>query len=114
MLQEDQITGECPPITAYGPGFFVVGRDRLDGPVAITSDAGPVPIKNAVAMVEDWLSRYEVVLVGSGDVRLVDDALIDFLEEGLEVMASDAAARTFNVCLAEKRKVAALLQPPTV
>jgi uncharacterized protein len=55
-----------------------------------------------------------VVLVGSGDVRLVDDELKNFLEHGLEVMASDAAARTFNVCLAEKRKVAALLQSPSV
>ncbi len=114
MLQEDHISGDCPPITAYGPGFFMVGRDRHEGDLAITSDDGAVEVTSMESMLVDWLKRFEVVLVGSGDVRVVGQEIQHLLELGVEVMASDAAARTFNVCLAEKRKVAALLQPPTI
>ncbi|WP_078120576.1 Mth938-like domain-containing protein [Thiosocius teredinicola] len=59
----------------------------------------------------------EVLILGTGDIQVFPDpgifvTLID-LQIGFEVMDNAAACRTFNILLAEQRRVAlALLFPP--
>ncbi len=55
----------------------------------------------------------ELLLVGTGlDIAAIDPALRGWLKDagvGLDVMQTGAAARTYNILVAENRKVAAAL-----
>lgn len=104
------------PIDGYGPGFFRVGGQVIEGAVIVTAggvrswggygDAGPL-----LALA----GEVDVILVGTGrSIAHLPKGLRTVLEAagfGVDPMDSPAAARTYNVLLSEGRRVAAALLP---
>ena len=110
-------------VTAYGPGFIEVNRIRHAGAVLLLPE-GPIlpwPIASLEEIDEDALTALlqwqpEVVLLGTGDrQRFLHPRLIRGLGArgiGVETMDTPAACRTYNILMAEGRKVLAALLPP--
>ncbi len=106
--------GSLLPIEGYGPGFFRIGGNVLQGPVLIHPAgvtgwggfADPAPLL-ALA------GSTDVIFCGMGpEPRHLPRDLRDQLEAaglGVEAMDTPAAARTYNICLSEGRRVAAAL-----
>jgi uncharacterized protein len=107
-------------VTGYGAGFVAVNGVRFERSVVVLPDR----------IVTDWrattFERLEaaqlaalaglgadIVLLGTGDaIRFPRPELLRPLVEariGLEVMDFQAACRTYNILVAEERKVAAAL-----
>ena len=107
---------DAVPVDGYGPGFFRIGGELFKGAViangaTVTPWGGlddPAPLMTLVGQVD-------VLFVGMGNeiAHLPADLRAQLEEAGLgvEVMASPAAARTYNVLLSEGRRVAAALLP---
>lgn len=109
-------------VTAYGPGFVEVNRQRHSGAVLVRPE-GDVIAWAVEAF--DTLERAhfeaivahapEVVLLGTGArQRFPHPSLLAVLMEariGLEVMDTGAACRTYNVLMGEGRRVLAALLP---
>jgi len=106
-------------ITGYGEGYVVVNGERRDSSVVVLPDR-----------IESWqVSQFEglaesdfvflknlgaeIVLLGTGSrQRFPHPRLTAALAQagiGLEVMDVQAACRTYNILVAEERKVAAAL-----
>ncbi|MFN6977761.1 MAG: Mth938-like domain-containing protein [Gemmobacter sp.] len=103
------------PIDGYGPGFFRIGGAVIRG-AALVLPAGPAPWANGdPAPFLAAAAAIDVLFVGTGpEIAPVPAAFRAALEAagiGVEIMNSPAAARTYNVCLAEGRRVAAALIP---
>jgi uncharacterized protein len=106
--------GTARPIDGYGPGFWRVGGEVIEGPVLVTAAgvrawaglADPAPLLALSGEVD-------VIFVGTGrEIAHLPAPFREALEAagiGVEAMASDAAARTYNVLLSEGRRVAAAL-----
>lgn len=104
------------PVDGYGPGFFRVGGKVLTGGVIVTARAariwaGPEDPSALIALA----GEIDVVVYGSGaEMSALPVALIRAVEAagmGLEPMASPAACRSYNVLLAEGRRVALAALP---
>lgn len=106
--------------TGYGPGYVEINGERIGGTLIISgsrldreglADGLASLTPDAVSSPLD--GRPEVVLVGTGDrFRLLPREFLAPLQAvgiGVEVMDTPAACRTFNVLLAEGRKVVAAL-----
>jgi uncharacterized protein len=104
------------PVDGYGPGFFRIGGEVRRGPVLVTGDAvlpwGGFP--DAAPLVA-LAGRVDVLFVGTGtEIAHLPAPLAAALEGaglGVEVMNAPAACRTYNVLLAEGRRIAAALIP---
>lgn len=104
------------PIDGYGPGFFRVGGKVLNGAVLLlpsgASQWGGYEDAAALVAVAD---QVDVLLLGTGaEIAHPPAALrraVDAAGLGLEVMASPAACRTYNVLLAEGRRVGVAMLP---
>ncbi|MCB2110784.1 MAG: Mth938-like domain-containing protein [Defluviimonas sp.] len=108
--------GAALPVDGYGPGFFRIGGKVVRGPVLI----GPAGVgawgglgdTAALAALGDGV---DVLLLGMGrTIAHPPASLRDAVEAAglaLEPMDSAAAARTYNMLLAEGRRVAAALLP---
>ena len=113
--------GAQPAIDAYGDGGFRIEGLRMTGSILLTpSGLHPWPVMqidqisaNALEQILAASASFEILLVGSGpslkrpgpDVRSFFSAhkiRTDYMDTG-------AAARTYNVLLAEDRRVAAAL-----
>lgn len=110
--------------TGYGPGYVIVNQARYERNLIVLPDR---IIENWEAPGFDGLSaghfeflaslKQEIILLGTGmRLRFPHPALTQPLVAagiGLEVMDTGAACRTYNILVAEDRKVAAalLLQP---
>ncbi len=104
------------PVDGYGPGFFRIGGAVHHGAVLVLpdgvqswgglEDAGPI----AAAA-----GRIDVLFVGTGaEIAPIPAGFRDPLEAvgvGVEPMSSPSACRTYNVLLAEGRRVALALLP---
>ena len=106
--------GAARPIEGYGADFY-----RLDGV------AHPAPVVIAPARVAAWggyddaapllalAGQIDVLFIGTGpEIAPIPAALRQTLESaglGVEIMASAAACRTYNVLLSEGRRVAVAL-----
>jgi uncharacterized protein len=106
------------PIDGYGPGGFRVAGAVHLGPLALLPegivawaglpDLGPF-VERAGA--------FDVLLVGTGATLALPEgfaaerARLEAAGAGAEVMATPSACRTYNVLLAEGRRVAAALMP---
>jgi uncharacterized protein len=104
------------PIEGYGPGFFRIGGQVLRGACLITPwDAGPWGGLDDTATPLALTGRIDVLFVGMGaeiaHVPLPFRAALEQAGIGVEVMASPAACRTYNVLLSEGRRVAVALLP---
>jgi len=110
-------------VTAYGPGFIEINKVRHASAVLLTPErVEPWPVDSFDAIGEADFERLrdlgpEVALLGTGTrqrfphprlTRALTNARI-----GLEVMTTPAACRTYNILMAEGRKVAAALLPET-
>ena len=109
-------------IRAYGPGYFVIGEERLSGSVVLTRDT---MLRDAVpaefeALGADALEPVralgaEIILIGTGGRQRFPPSAVTrglFADgAGVEVMDTAAACRTFNILAAEERRVAAVLLP---
>ena len=107
---------DSKPIDGYGPGFFRIGGQKFDGAICAFSTGvvawgGYDDVANVLAKKDD----IDVLFVGTGaDIAHIPSDFRDALEEvgiGVEVMASPAACRTYNVLLSEGRRVAVALIP---
>ncbi len=108
--------GQAHRITAYGADYVVIGERRHRASLIVSAER----------IIDDWAPRAvtdldraslepilalepEVVLLGTGNrQRFPDPARLACLAErriGTEVMDSAAACRTFNILLAEGRRV---------
>lgn len=107
---------DARPVDAYGPGFFRVDGQVLRGPVLVTADAavswgGFHDIAALLALA----GQIDVLLLGLGATVVLPPAdLRDALEAqgiGVEPMASPTACRSYNVLLAEGRRIALAALP---
>ncbi|MFN3643882.1 MAG: Mth938-like domain-containing protein [Gemmobacter sp.] len=103
------------PIDGYGPGFFRIGGAVIRG-AALVLPAGPAAWESGdAAPFLAAAGAIDVLFVGTGpEIAPIPPGFRAALEAagiGVEIMNSPAAARTYNVCLAEGRRVAAALIP---
>lgn len=107
---------DARPVEGYGTGFFRVGGEVYHGPVIV----GPSGVAGwqGYADVDALLvlqGTVDVLFVGTGaEIAHLPDDLRTTLEDaglGVEVMASPAACRTYNVLLSEGRRIALALLP---
>jgi uncharacterized protein len=107
------------PVDSYGEGGFRVAGAVHMGPLALVP-AGVVPwggLPDLGAFLER-VASFDVLLVGTGaDVAapapgfVEARARLEAAGAGVDVMMTPSAARTYNVLLAEGRRVAAALMP---
>lgn len=114
-LQDMPFEGDRP-IDGYGPGFFRVGGEVHDAPVAVLP--GGVTGWGGLEDAETLLAardRIDVLFMGMGsEITPAPAELRATLEEaglGVEIMSSPAACRTYNVLLSEGRRIGAALLP---
>ncbi len=108
-------------VEGYGSGGFEVGGIRHGGSILILQDRVlDWPVKSASEIDEaalqpilDAAGSLEVLLIGSGNrVVLLPSGLRQALRDrglGVDVMATAAACRTFNILMMEQRAAAAAL-----
>ncbi|MBS0337467.1 MAG: Mth938-like domain-containing protein [Proteobacteria bacterium] len=105
--------------TGYGPGFVLVNDQRHATSLIVMPEllqpwgAGTFAGLEAAHFALIASLQPEVVLLGTGDrIRFPHPSLTRALAEariGIEVMDLQAACRTYNILMAEQRKVAAAL-----
>jgi len=114
-LSEIGYSGQ-PPVDGYGPGFFRTGGKLhhgmlLIGPEGVDTWGGVSDAAPLLALA----GRVDVLFIGTGaEVAFPPADLRRALEEagiGVEAMASPTAARSYNMALAEGRRVAVALTP---
>ena len=104
------------PVDGYGPGFYRVGGAVHDAPLAVLPD-GVVPWRGYedTAGLVAAAGTLDVLFIGTGgEIAHIPQAFRAVLEEagiGVEVMASPAACRTYNILLSEGRRVGLALMP---
>jgi uncharacterized protein len=109
------------PFDAYGNGGFRFADMSHRGSVlALPSGIKAWPITSITELTDEVLEpifaeagEIDLLLLGTGaDVAAIPNAFRERFREagiGLDVMQTGAAARTYNILLAENRKVAAAL-----
>lgn len=118
-----QLHEHAPLIQRYGNGGFVIRQKRYETALFITPFAvlelaldalADLKVPDLRTLIEQE-SEPEVLIVGAGQTGgFLDTPLRQMLNEreiGFDVMDTGAACRSFNVLLAEERRVAALLLP---
>jgi len=107
---------DLAPIDGYGPGFFRIGGEKVDGAVIVL----PSGVQawggfDDTAVLLEQTGDFDVLFVGTGaEIAHAPAAFRTALEEagvGVEVMASPAACRTYNILLSEGRRIAVALLP---
>ena len=104
------------PVDGYGPGFFRIAGAVHEGPVLL---AGGAPAHWGGMADFDALTalagRADVLIIGTGaeiaPLPAADRARIEETGLGVEVMATAPALRSYNVLLAEDRRVALAALP---
>ncbi|OSP56277.1 Mth938-like domain-containing protein [Pseudoruegeria sp. SK021] len=101
---------EGTPVEGYGPGFFRVGGAVVQGGVLVLpSGVQPWAGYDEAAPLLAQAGVIDVLLLGTGsEIAHIPKELRQALDEagiGVEVMASPAACRTYNVLLSEDRRI---------
>lgn len=105
-----------PPVDSYGPGFFRVGGEVHRGGLLLLRSGAQSwgGYDDAVRLLEA-AGGIDVLLVGTGpETAPLPAELRDALDAagvGVEIMASPAACRSYNMLLAEGRRVALAALP---
>lgn len=107
-------------ITSYGPGYVVIGPERLQNSLVLTPDR----------IIRDWrptgfddLERGdfsaltdlepEILLLGTGRLQRfpAPEVYRDLIGHsvGMEIMDTGAACRTYNILMSERRRVVVAL-----
>ncbi|MFO1243103.1 MAG: Mth938-like domain-containing protein [Rickettsiales bacterium] len=110
-------------IEAYGNGGFTIAGKRYDGAVMVFAEhtellevtlVENLTVKNLEALTTS-VPKVEFLLVGTGKLFVpIPSHLKQFLRQhqiSSDAMDTGAACRTFNILLAEARRVAAILFP---
>lgn len=108
-------------ISSYGDGGFRIGEQRSKGSILITPkgyypwdalDVASITLESLKRII-DQKDDIDILLLGMGEnMTFLDKKLRTSLEDAaiaVDVMTTGAAARTYNILLAEGRKVAAAL-----
>ena len=108
--------GGAAAVEGYGPGFFRVGGQVIQGAVLVTG-AGAVAwggLDDRAALMA-LAGQVDVLFLGLGEAiaHAPADLVAALRDKGVAVesMASPTAARTYNVTIAEGRRVACALLP---
>ena len=114
-LNEIDYSGSVP-IDGYGPGFFRIGGEKVDGSVMVfPSGVKPWGGFEDTDTILAAAEEIDVLFVGTGaEIAHLPGAFRSAMEAaniGVEPMASPAACRTYNVLLSEGRRVAVALIP---
>jgi uncharacterized protein len=112
MKMHEVTYSDAIPFDGYGPGFFRLAGKVHEGDLLVTASTvaawGGYDDAAAVLAISEEI---DVVLVGTGpDMAHIPAAFREKLEEagiGVETMATASACRTYNILLAEGRRVAA-------
>jgi uncharacterized protein len=105
-------------ITAFDPGSVRIGEKTFSESVAVSHSASPRVWAGSSPLVADAVAEgvtldAEIVIIGTGEKHVFPkpEALRPLMDAriGFEIMHSAAACRTYNVLLAEGRKVGLLL-----
>ena len=118
-----EVIDGTPLIRAYGDSYFQIGTIRYDSGLcihkgAISSPWGPeragqISAEDLQVVLEN---PPEVLVIGTGRLTCFpDESVLKLLSEkhiGFECMDSRAAARTYNILVAEGRTVSALFLLP--
>ncbi|MDQ5847802.1 MAG: Mth938-like domain-containing protein [Pseudomonadota bacterium] len=106
-------------ISAYGEGYVMINGQRYESSLIVTPDRVlPWAVQSFDALKEDDFAALmqlgmEIVILGTGPrQRFPHPRLTAALAKGrigVEVMDVKAACRTYNILVAEERKVAAAL-----
>ena len=107
---------DAVPVEGYGPGFFRIGGQVHEGPIAVLpSGVGTWGGYDDTTTLTQAAQALDVIFVGTGaEIAHIPPAFRTTLEEaglGVEIMASPAACRTYNVLLSEGRRVGLALIP---
>ena len=115
-LNEINLTGRMP-VDSYGPGGFRVDNEWHTGSLVLSPGglhgfSAPVCME-VLAPLVDQSTEIDVVLIGQGvEIAPLAAPLRTALEGaglGVEVMSTASACRTYNMLLAEDRRVAVVL-----
>ena len=107
---------DAKPVEGYGAGFFRIGGEVYRGPVlagpnGTTNWGGYEDTDSLLALGSD----VDVLFIGTGsEIAHLPQKLrqqLDAANIGVEIMASPAACRTYNVLLSEGRRIALALIP---
>jgi uncharacterized protein len=110
-------------ITGYGPGYIAVNGERRTASLLVLADRlAEWDVRSHESLTVAVFERLaglpvEILLLGTGDrLHFPHPSLTQPLRDagiGVEVMDTGAACRTYNILLAEDRRVGAalLLQP---
>ena len=119
MKLHASLPGAANTITGYGDDYVKVNGERRDSSIVITADAiRPWNAANFDALTQENFQELsdlgvEIVVLGTGSrQRFPHPRLTGALGAkriGLEVMDLKAACRTYNILVAEERKVALAL-----
>lgn len=98
--------GGALPVEGYGPGFFRIGGQVVHGAMAVT----PGGVRPWGGWDDLSFEGVDVLLVGCGpEIVHPPPAFRDALNAagiGVETMSSPSACRSYNMLLAEGRRVA--------
>lgn len=116
MRLNEIVYTDALPVDGYGPGFFRVGGDVVEGAVLVlptgVSGWGGFDDTEALIAAED---RMDILFVGTGsEIAHIPSEFRDTLEAvaiGVEAMASPSACRTYNILLSEGRRVGLAVLP---
>jgi len=107
---------DARPVEGYGPGFFRIGGEVVQGPLLVGPEgradwAGLHDIAPLLALT----GEIDVLFLGTGgEIAHAPRALTEALDAagiGVETMASPTACRSYNVTLSEGRRVALAALP---
>ena len=109
-VNEIKFTGQLP-VDAYGPGFFRIAGEIVEGALLLTVDGvAPWAGLDDLQPLFDVADKADVVFIGMGaDIAPLPKDIVAKLEEAAvpyEVMNSASACRTYNILLSEERRVA--------
>ncbi|WP_282158012.1 Mth938-like domain-containing protein [Shimia thalassica] len=116
MNLSEVVYADAIPIEGYGPGFFRIGGEKIDGAAIIhAKGARSWGGYEDLQSVLDLKDQIDFILMGTGaNMVHVPKEFKTALEEagiGVELMASPSACRTYNVLASEGRRMAAVLLP---
>jgi uncharacterized protein len=110
-------------LTGYGTGYLAVNGIRYEHPLIVTPDAPPTQWKvdglttltaETTGLLLD--ETPEIVIIGTGQTQIFPhpSQLRPLIEArvGIEIMNTPAACRTYNVLVAEGRRVLAAMFLP--
>ncbi len=116
MRLNEIVFNDAVPVDGYGPGFFRVGGQVVEGAVILApSGTRSWGGFEDLAALTALAGEVDVLFVGTGaDVAHLPEAVSDGLQKAgiaAEAMSSPAACRTYNILLSEGRRIAVAALP---